>query len=285
LATQAATLIATLITFRITGLSLVWSTTIPQATLLVLLLLSWLYYYAYPGRSATDWWIAEVILVLFLFLLLAMIAAPSQYAAVALKRPPADEWLAHADALLGVYVPALAAWTQTHPLIRRVLVLCYLSLLPQLFLCVLGLALFKDRAALWEYMFHLHVCSVITIVALALWPAVCPLVYYGFTPLISQARVAQHIAALRAGTLTMIRFDDIDGLVSVPSFHAAAAWMVTWAFRRHRWVVWPLVILNVGLTLSTFLTGVHYLVDVILAVPMCAGSLRLYRAYERAFPS
>jgi membrane-associated phospholipid phosphatase len=52
------------------------------------------------------------------------------------------------------------------------------------------------------------------------------------------------------------------GLVSMPSFHVAGAFMVTWALRRHvRWFVLAAV-LNGLLTVSTVATGAHYLVDV-----------------------
>ena len=66
----------------------------------------------------------------------------------------------------------------------------------------------------------------------------------GFTPTIDQARVVRQIGALRAGTFHVIDFTDLEGLITMPSFHAAGAMMVTWAFRRHRAVFLPLVIIS-----------------------------------------
>ena len=80
-------------------------------------------------------------------LLLTNISSPAQYAAVALKRPLIDHWLAAADAAFGVHVPSLVSWTRAHPTIDQLLKVCYYSLLPQFLLApiVAGLML-RDRS-------------------------------------------------------------------------------------------------------------------------------------------
>jgi hypothetical protein len=141
---------------------------------------------------------------------------------------------------------------------------------------VLGFIL-RDRQRLWEFAFHFHICTVITVTCLAIFPAECAFSYYGFESLIDQGRFIRHFNALRAGTFGAVRFDNIEGLISVPSFHVAGALMVTWAFRQLRWILWPLLVLNVVLVASTFMTGAHYVVDMIATLLMFSGSVLLYR--------
>ena len=59
--------------------------------------------------------------------------------------------------------------------------------------------------------------------------------------------------------------------------------MVTWAWRRRIWVALPVLALNLCVLASTFMTGVHYVIDVIAAVPMFFGSVLVYRWWLRRF--
>jgi hypothetical protein len=264
--------------YSVFGLSIAWRTLwlLPPAYLA--LFAAWLYsrrYATHPSKFIFP----DVLLALFLLLLLTNIASPAQYLALALRRPLIDDWLVRWDAALGINVATLAQWTASHPTVSLVLSLCYASLMLQFLLplVVLGLR-HRDRQGLWEYVFHFHFCLVIAIAALAVFPAECSYTHMGFTPTIDQARVVRHITALRAGTFHLIDFTDLDGLISMPSFHAAGAMMVTWAFRRHRAMFTTLVVLNVGLVAATFMSGVHYFVDVLGAAVLFAISVVAYRA-------
>jgi membrane-associated phospholipid phosphatase len=258
------------------GLTIDWSTTWLAGLLLAALLVGWLNFYFVPG-SPKEWFVAELLLLTFLMLLLTNVLVPMQYGALAMGRLYADPWLAAADARLGVHVPTLAAWTGAHPLISRLATFTYSTFAPQLLLTIFALAGLRERERLWEFAFHFHVCLTITIAALALWPSICPPPYSGFTPTIDFSRAIEQISGFHDRSMTLIRFDDLDGLVSFPSFHVAGAMLVTWAFRHRRSILIPLILVNIGLAISTVITGVHYAVDVLAAVPMVGGSLVVYR--------
>jgi hypothetical protein len=89
-----------------------------------------------------------------LVLIAAMIGAPTQYAAAALNRPTIDPMLAQADAWLGISVPALVAWTATHPWLVALLHWSYFTLIFQLALPVFALPWWNDSERLWEFAFH-----------------------------------------------------------------------------------------------------------------------------------
>jgi hypothetical protein len=275
---QAAILAMSLALYPALGLSVAWRTALPQALGVGVLFGAWAFY-AWSRRAGTGA-IADTLLGTILILLCTHVAGPAQYAGVALGRPLADPWLARADATLGIHVPALTAWTAQSPLLTRVLIVSYFTLLPQLVLPLVGLGLvYRDRERLWEYVFHFHVCAAITIAGVALFPAACAFSHYGFTSLIDQTRFISHFDALRAGTFGEVRFDDIEGMISFPSFHVAGAMMVTWAFRRHRWWLAPLLVVNTLLIAATVLTGAHYGVDLLATAAMFAGSVLLWRRF------
>lgn len=56
------------------------------------------------------------------------------------------------------------------------------------------------------------------------------------------------------------------GLIVFPSCHVIYALFTTWAFRNIKWILWPVIVLNVILIASTLLLGMHFLVDVLGAV-------------------
>lgn len=53
------------------------------------------------------------------------------------------------------------------------------------------------------------------------------------------------------------------GLIVFPSCHVIYALFNTWAFRHVKWILYPLIALNIVLIASTLLLGMHFLVDVL----------------------
>ena len=251
--------------------------------LVVLVALLWIYYARFrPDRFGLM--AASTLGALFAIVCISNVLSLLQYPAAALRRPLIDPWLASADVLMGIDVGRLAAWTSARPAVARTLLIAYLTLLPQFGLTVLlhGVA-FKDHRALWEYVFHFHFCAVGTVLGLAFFPAQCAFLYHGFRPTFDQTRFINHFTGLRSGEMTVIRLDNIEGLISMPSFHVAGALMVTWSFRRRPAVLAVLVPLNVALIIATFMSGAHYFVDVPGTALLFGLSLLAHRRWSRRF--
>lgn len=278
-AVQSLFLAASAPLYPFVGLSIAWPTVTPFAVGLAVVGAAWAYHAWMPGRPS-EWIIAEALSVTFLLVSLTAMVAPAQYAAIALRRPLIDGWLAAADALLGVHVPALAAWTHAHRVVSWILTLAYVTLPLQLILPVFVLGLMKkDREALWEFCFHYHFCLIVTLVSLAAFPAVCAFNYYGFTSTFDEARFTAQFLGARDGTFTIIRYDDLEGLISMPSFHAAAGLMVTWCCRKYRrWAI-ALTALNILMIAATFMSGAHYFIDVVATLLLFAVSAFVYRRW------
>jgi membrane-associated phospholipid phosphatase len=261
------------------GLEIAWRTITPQVGAQVIFAFLWWHFRKYSTHP-TKHIFRDVVLAAALLVLLTDIASPAQYVAIALKRPLIDSWLARGDAALGVHVPALVLWTSAHRKVSLLLTFCYVSLLPQFLLPLLFVGLWKrNRAELWEYIFHFHFCLLVTVASLALFPAACAFQYYGFTATLTETRFIAQFNGVRAGTFHIIRFNDLEGLISMPSFHVAGAVMVTWACRKYRYLLIPLVVLNTGLIASTVLSGAHYFIDIVASFALFATSVVVYRCW------
>jgi hypothetical protein len=271
-------LVIDVLLFAALHLSIQWSTFTFAEIPLVVLSAVWLNLYLVPGGSK-DRIAAEIIFIVGLIVMLSNVVTPMQYGSVALGSPYADPWLASADATMRIYVPTLAAWTMQHPTINTLLKASYASFLPQIFVGSIVLATYRDRAQLWEFVFHLHLCLVTAVAALMIFPAVCPPAYYGFQPTVNMTHLIEQIRGFHAGTLRVLRFDQLEGLVSFPSFHVAGALIVSWAVRHRRWIFVPIAVLNAALIASTVMTGVHYAVDAVASVPLFAFSVVVYKRW------
>lgn len=72
------------------------------------------------------------------------------------------------------------------------------------------------------------------------------------------------------------------GLVSFPSFHAAAAIMLAWAAAPLRWIGLPVIALNVAMWCSTLISGSRYLVDLIAGTLVAVAAISLAALITRA---
>ncbi len=277
---QIAAVVANVLLYSATGLSIEWRTAGINALQTSVLLAVWLNFLVTPGKP-NEWFVAEVVFLAFAMVLLTNLMSPLQYGVIAMGFPYVDWWLAAADAALGVHVPTLAMWTQAHPVFAYLMNLSYFSLLPQWFVAVLALAVLREREHLWEFAFHFHFCLAVTVAMLLVAPAVGPQGYYHFHPAIDMERMIGQISGLHNGTMKLVRFDELEGLVSIPSFHVAGALLATWAFRRRRRILIPFALVNIGLIVATFMTGVHYVVDVLASLPLFACSVLMWRLWGR----
>jgi hypothetical protein len=278
---NVAVFLATLPFYGAFGLTIDWRSFLPSAAAIAFAALGWMAHRATPGRP-TEWPIAESFVAFAVIALLFSAVTPAQYLVVALNRPLADPWLARVDAFFGISVPDAVAWTRGHPRLVAILVVSYYSLALQFIAAiVIPGFFFRDRDALWEYAFNFHVCLILTLIGLALFPAMCAFSYYGFESLIDQERFIRHFDALRRGSFSVLQLTELEGLITFPSYHVAGGLMVTWAFRRRRWMFLAFSILNTLMIASTVLLGPHYAVDIVASLIVFAVSVWLYNRWGR----
>ncbi len=117
-------------------------------------------------------------------------------------------------------------------------------------------------------------------------PAVGAYLHYG----IAQAEIPQvlvnvgwrHVDLLepiRAGVLRDVHFYSFAGIVTFPSFHAAAAVLLAWGFWGVPYLRWPALALNLLMIVSSMPIGAHYVVDLAAGMALAWAALRASQNY------
>ncbi|WP_236654923.1 phosphatase PAP2 family protein [Burkholderia pyrrocinia] len=88
-----------------------------------------------------------------------------------------------------------------------------------------------------------------------------------------------HYDLLSSGQLGQFNLSESQGLVSLPSFHVMLALLLVYAVRHVRYVFPAVVVLNVGMILSTPTQGSHYLADVIAGIVFGVQSIVVVRRW------
>ena len=138
-------------------------------------------------------------------------------------------------------------------------------------------AVTAQRAEAHRFIFTFWLSAVVTLTLFKFMPAVGPFSYlwHGDIAYMPESELWQPdlIPQLRAQTVHWINIGELRGLVSAPSFHAAAATLYAAAAWRVPRLRWPLIIVNAAMLLSTPVEGTHYLVDIILGMMVASAAL------------
>lgn len=188
--------------------------------------------------------------------------------ALRLAAPLADAPLAAADALLGLHMPDLVAWTAARPLAGWLLQAAYLSSFPLIFATAIFLALTRRADRVWELSLAFAGAITVCTLASAVVPAAAGFAYYDIPEPIRaglpDGAGVFHLGvfeAYRSGAISMVEIGHLEGVVTFPSFHAAMALMSAYALRGLP-VLGPLGYLWHGLVVvATVPIGGHYFID------------------------
>ncbi|WP_169804657.1 phosphatase PAP2 family protein [Sphingobium chlorophenolicum] len=181
-----------------------------------------------------------------------------------------DPQLIGIDAALGFDWRAIFRFYLAYPGIVPLSEAVYSSFQPQFLLLPVALCVWRPEL-LWTYI-TAYVFSLL--LAAAIFPfaaAEGPYVYYGIPqgvmPSVGDDWPWQWYQGKWISQLQNGEIRDLSriwpGLIQFPSFHSAAAVLFIWATHGIRLLRWPGLLLNIGVILSTFISGAHYLSDVL----------------------
>ena len=203
------------------------------------------------------------------------------YLLTAGNRPTIDAELVTADRLLGFDWTTMYAWGKTHVAQHLVLICAYYSVLPQLILMYILLFTkgFFDRAREMFWLFILT--SLGCVVVSGLFPAAGA---FGTFNVQTANPSLQHFLALRDGSMKSIDLQQIQGLVSFPSFHLALAVILAYAARGIP-VLFPfLLALNAFVIAATPLVGGHHFADLWGGALLTLGAITAMRRFSSSLP-
>ena len=230
-----------------------------------------------------------------LFLLVAANAALACAVLTRTALPYTDDALAAADRALGFDWPAMMAGFQSHPAVADVLAQAYLALNWEPLLAILMLCLSRSSAARYRFLTAWTICLSLTTISYPLFPAIAAFRHYRVDPAAMPTQSAavswqlpELMEQLRSGADSVLDAANLAGIVTMPSFHAAAAVLLLWAFWSFRKLRWPLTALNLLMFAAAVPVGGHYLVDTLAGAALALVSIQfasqVHRQRERRLP-
>lgn len=185
-------------------------------------------------------------------------------------RPMVDKSLIAIDRALGFDWLALHMALRGDEIFFERASMVYRALHLQPMLLILLLAFTERIAQLWVFVTAWVLAVIITVIIFPFTPAVGGFLYHGITPDDVHGLWIKGVwewydimQPVREGTLRGLGANSVTGIVTFPSFHAAGAVLLAYGFWQFRWLKWPMLVLNIGVFLSSIVVGGHYLIDVI----------------------
>jgi hypothetical protein len=208
--------------------------------------------------------------------LLFLLASPLTYIAASADLPLQDATLAHWDQLLGLDWTAYYRFITARPTLVQYAYFFYAMITWPILGVPVILGLTKNYVRLQQFTMACILTVCITAVISSLVPAFGTYHQYGLPTDFSGFNATGYLVQMdrlplaRDGTLRILNISQLGGIITFPSFHAAAAILALWGF----WGVWwmrPIsLIANVGMLMATPLLGGHYFVDVLAGVGLAA---------------
>lgn len=271
-----ATAIATALWMKIAGLNFAWTGAgLTSCACVGLETLAFFYRTRRPEPR-----IAATLRALAQIIAYGACAAPLSYAVASTAGPLWDTTFYAWDQALGLDWRAYLVFVNDHPQLGFAYTLAYRSLMLQIMLVVTLLGFSGRLVALRKFVLAFVVSGTITVLISALMPAMDNFVYLHLTPkdfqnlqpAASYVHVA-HLTGLRDGTLKIISLDEIEGIITFPSFHGTLGALFLWAFWKVSVARVPALVLNTLLVASTPIDGGHYFVDVIAGLAIAILSI------------
>jgi membrane-associated phospholipid phosphatase len=215
------------------------------------------------------------------FVLLASLGGVLSYLVLTTDMPLVDRHLAAFDAALGFDWPRFVLWVESRPGLDLTLQVAYALWVPEWLIVPILLA-YRSEAQLRELSGSIMISIVVVYVVSALFPAVNAYWYFASShpPLVREIDF-HDIFGLRDGSLRTISLKGMEGLVSLPSFHAIVALLFVYALRGRGVLFASGLAFNSLVIVSALSAGGHYLSDLLAAVPVALFSVVCYRLLRR----
>ena len=216
--------------------------------------------------------------------LIAVLMPPLTYIAAAAGLPMQDANLAHLDRALGLDWRAYFSFIYDRPALLPYVFLGYGMIGWPMFGIPFVLGLARHYHRLQQFTLACALSLIVTAAISSLLPAIGTYYEYGITPNLAKFNPAGYLLQLhdlpliRDGSLRVLDIMKLGGIITFPSFHAAAAVLFLWAL----WSVWwmrPLALIaNGGMLLATPIGGGHYFVDVLAGVGVAVLAIAAAKA-------
>lgn len=158
----------------------------------------------------------------------------------------------------------------------------YRSMIPQCAVVVALLAYTGRNDRAWQLITMSLFALILSVLPLPFFAAVGTHVGCGLKPadviiLENTCNFADAIHQIRdLGVRTIEPWMEV-GIVSLPSFHSAAAGILVWAIWPFPWLRLPFLILNTLMCIAAIVIGQHYLIDIVAGIALAGMTIAILR--------
>ncbi|WP_316158344.1 MULTISPECIES: phosphatase PAP2 family protein [unclassified Bradyrhizobium] len=216
--------------------------------------------------------------------LASIVLASLSYVATAANLPLQDANLLALDRALGFDFREYLSFANDRPWLVMILAFGYRAISLTACIIIVALPLFGHYRRLAEFNLAISLALALTCGITLLIPAVGVYHVLGLLPsdypnIVPQAFYdsARDMLLVRDGTLRLLDTNHLAGIVTFPSFHAAAAVLDGWALWSFRWLRPFNVMIHGAMLLSTPIGGGHFLVDMIAGISIAILSILVAR--------
>ncbi|UDL88616.1 phosphatase PAP2 family protein [Mesorhizobium sp. PAMC28654] len=192
------------------------------------------------------------------------------YIVISFDFPLADGKLASMDSALGFDWHGFIRFVDARPLLSRVLLEAYQTISYQLILIPMALVVFGRQQRAYAMMTGYCMLCVLACFISMFFPALGTYAYYGLTyqsvnninPYFALSPV-ESFNAVRDNYAYTLTASSAAGLICFPSIHAGVAYLCTWAAWDVKALRYPVLVLNIVMSVAAVSHANHYLVDII----------------------
>ncbi|CCD85151.1 conserved membrane protein of unknown function [Bradyrhizobium sp. ORS 285] len=255
-----------------------------------LIVLSVTMFYGYVGYSnarsgaRSKPWLFSFLTGLAQIILALSGLASLAHVVTAANLPLQDANLLAFDEGLGFDFRAYLTFVNMRPWLITILSLAYRSIAWSAVVVVVALPLLGHCRRFAEFNLAMSLTAILTCGLTMVVPAIGVYHALGLTPsdyanLVPEAYydTARQMPLVREGTLRLLDINQLVGIVTFPSFHAAAAVLYGWALWSFRWLRPFNILINGTMLLSTPIGGGHFLADMIAGAAIAIGSILVAR--------
>ena len=223
--------------------------------------------------------------------LLCLLSLPLSYFAAAANFPLQDAGFAHFDQWLGLDWKGYYDFVIARPALIPYAYFAYAMIGVPTFGVPAVLGLSGNYIRLQQFVLACTLTAAVTVLVSALLPAIGTYQQYGIAADTSIFKAGGYlvqvneIPAVRDGSLRVLSFETLTGIITFPSFHAAAAVLALWAFWGVWWVRPFALMAYIGMLLATPLVGGHYFIDVFAGCGVAIFAIAAAKSFGERSPA
>ncbi len=223
-------------------------------------------FYRVSGRSlaAGDAFTYTALMILF-----SNSALVFNYLLLPLSGASIDPFLMQLDAWFGYTWPAAVAFAGDHPWINEITRYAYLSTMPQVTLLIVLLGLMGRKIWLQRLLLMIVTTTIVLICFWAIFPSHGPSAFYALSPEVVEvarpivgSQYGERLLQMMIAGPKVVTPSDVEGLIAFPSYHTTLAFICAFCAFAIRWLIAPMLLLNMAILPGTLFHGGHHLVDI-----------------------